>query len=375
MHEIRAEEVTQSLYLGADIGGTRSRVWVVSAAGEVLGRAEGIGANYQCVGPRVAEERISAVVGSALGVAGVAIGDVEAACFGIAGADRPKDYQAIQRQLPPFRNAPLLVNDSVIALGAGTPAGVGAAMVAGTGTNTVGRDALGRLEFVGGYGSELGDSGSANDIGREALGLAMRGRDGRGEPTVLWDKLCAALGVPVLEDIIDLWMAGDFQDSHYGRLAPCVFEAAGEGDAVARALLQRAGDEFALCLRIVLDRLFSRDEIVHVVLGGSVLQKGDDRTLIRAVVTKLRQSYPRVRVARLRVEPIVGAVMLAYDHGRDESVRVQHAATRDPSGGGNIATVSPSRASVEETMARENFVAGLEKSVGVSPFAELIDCD
>ena len=329
------------LFLGADIGGTRSRVWLATERGDVVSRAEGQGANYQAAGTEVARSRMAAVVEAALTQSRAVASDIVAAAFGVAGADRINDYAVVRALLPPLPHAKVtLVNDGVVALRAGTCDGVGVAMVAGTGTNTVGRDGRGREERIGGFGSELGDSGSATDLGRAALGLAVRGRDGRGRPTALSDKLCAALDLRVLEDIVDLWIDHDPRGTNYGRLAPCVFAAAQEGDGVARDLLTAAGEEFALCVHLVLDRLFSREEPVTVVLGGSVLQQGEDSTLVRALCASLSRTHPRARVVRLRVEPVVGGVLLAHDQVEND---------------GNA------------------FAHGLEASVGTAPFFESID--
>jgi N-acetylglucosamine kinase-like BadF-type ATPase len=194
------------------------------------------------------------------------------------------------------------------------------AIVSGTGTNAHGRAQRGGAAVqLGGLGHELGDFGSASDLGREALRLAMRGRDGRGEPTQLYERLCEFLGVSPLEDVMDRWMSGDAQATDVGRLAPLVFEVAATGDRVARQLLEQAGEEFALCASLLIERLFAEHEPVTVVLGGSVLQQGRhaDPTLVRTVAEKVAAERPGVEVVCLEVEPVVGAVLLAHDGAGD----------------------------------------------------------
>jgi N-acetylglucosamine kinase-like BadF-type ATPase len=304
-----------SLFLGVDAGGTRSTALVVDASGQIRGRADGGPANYQSIGEAAARRGLADVVDRALVAAGARAAELGWAAYGIAGADRPKDFEAIQAQLPsvPLRNRRTLVNDSQLALRAGTPDGVGVAVVAGTGTNALGRSPDGRVFRVGGYAGELGDFGSAGDIGREGLRAAMRGREGRGTPTKLYERLCEKLGLDVLEDIIDLWIQNDPAATDFGRLAPTVFETAAQGDLVSLALLARVGRELALSARIVRRELFEPGAQVTVVLGGSVLQRGADPTVIRTVSRDLASDWPTTQVVRLETDPVIGAVLLAHD--------------------------------------------------------------
>jgi N-acetylglucosamine kinase-like BadF-type ATPase len=301
------------VWLALDVGGTRSTAMVVREDGTVAGRADGGPGNYQAIGHEAARRTFAEVVSAALREAELAPSAVRWAGYGIAGADRPKDFAAIEALLPADIAHHALVNDTLLVLHAGTPDGVGVALVSGTGTNAVGRNARGLVARVGGLAPELGDFGSAADLGREALRLAMRGHDGRGAPTLLYERLCAAMGLGELEDIIDLWIAGDGRASRYGALAPLVFEAAADGDAVARGLLERAGREAGLCARLLIERLFEPGEPVSVVLGGSVLQRGVEPTLVQTIARELAPVGPHVEVLRLVVEPVLGGVLLARE--------------------------------------------------------------
>jgi N-acetylglucosamine kinase-like BadF-type ATPase len=306
--------VADALHLGVDAGGTRSTALLVDGDGIVRGRADGGSANYQAIGKKAAERTLHDLVAEALRSASLGASDVISAAYGIAGADRPKDFTVVEGLLPsvaPGRR--ILVNDAELALRAGTDDGVGIAVVSGTGSNAIGRSADGSVEHVGGFCFELGDFGSAVDLGREAIRLAMRGKDGRGAPTALYARICQEIGVDPLEDILDLWMQNAGRATDSGRLAPLVFEVAAEGDAVARALLERAGLDLALSARVLLERLFAPTERPTIVLGGSVLQRPADPTMVRAFVRDVRATRPIVNVVRLTADPVVGAVLLAHD--------------------------------------------------------------
>jgi N-acetylglucosamine kinase-like BadF-type ATPase len=302
-------------YLGIDAGGTHTRALLADGAGDVLARADGGGANYQSIGADAARAVLADVAARALDAAGARPADVRGACFGVAGADRPKDFAVVTSLLPPVGSAGThrLVNDTHVALRAGTSDGVGVAVVSGTGTNVLGCAPDGRLARVGGLCYELGDFGSAPDLGRCALRLAMRGHDGRGAPTSLYERLCTWLQVEALEDVIDLWLSREPRATDFGGLAPLVFAAAADGDGVARNLLRCAGWHLAQSARIVLARLFTSEDNVTLVLAGSVLTRGTDPTLVEALARGVRRTWPGVRVVRLCAEPVVGAVLLARD--------------------------------------------------------------
>jgi N-acetylglucosamine kinase-like BadF-type ATPase len=300
-----------SLFLGVDGGGTNTRAAVVDASGKVLGRADGGPVNYQSIGLPAAKATLQNVVSTALARAGT--NHVDFAAYGVAGADRPKDFDAVESILPNIASiGHLLVNDCQLVLRGGTNDGIGIAVVSGTGTNALARDARGRVERVGGYCFELGDFGSGGDLGREALRAAMRGQDGRDSPTALYDLLCEHLGVRPLEDVLDRWIGGS-AEADIAKLAPMVFRAASDGDEVAKGLLSWAGRELALSIKVLARRLFADDESVAVVLGGSVLQQGGEPTLIRTIRASVNELSQRIELRLLRAEPVFGAALLAFD--------------------------------------------------------------
>jgi hypothetical protein len=65
-------------------------------------------------------------------------------------------------------------------------------------------------------------------------------------------------------------------------------------------------------VRAAADRLDLADEEVDVVLGGSVLQSGNQR-LLTGIETGLRAVGPRLSAVVGRSRPIVGAVLIGLD--------------------------------------------------------------
>ncbi|MFN7952570.1 MAG: BadF/BadG/BcrA/BcrD ATPase family protein [bacterium] len=303
------------LFLGVDGGGSKTLACVADVRGHVLGVGRASGSNFQVVGEDGAAYAVQLASQRALAAAAVRSAQVVAACYGLCGADREKDFAVCRRWLAavsPVRDFEL-TNDTTIALRAGTTDGVGIGLVAGTGANQIGVNRRGVLEKVGGLARVLGDSGGALDIGEQAVAAAMRGHDGRGEPTVLHERIVAFLELDALEDLIEAYFVGAHRVFDPARLAPLVFEAAHQGDAVARRLVAAAGAEAACCANVLLRRLFAPDERVPIVLGGSLWQRARNEVMFDALRAGLDPSYPFVELCRLDVEPVLGGVLYALD--------------------------------------------------------------
>jgi N-acetylglucosamine kinase-like BadF-type ATPase len=301
--------------LGVDVGGTKTLAAVCDDGGRVCGVARAGGANYQDAGTEAAARQIRAAVETALARAGIARADVVHFAFGVSGADREADFAAIRRLLEPIAPAgrTTLVNDTLVALRAGTADGVGVCCIGGTGANCIGRNRFGVVKKVGGLGFVSGDSGSAGDVVLAALTAALWGHEGRGPHTALYGRFCAELGLRALEDIVELGYFSRGQALDLGRLAPLVFEVAAAGDAVALEVLRRQGRGVAEAALCAIRSLFAADEEVTVVLAGSVLARGRHDALREAIGEALAAAQRRARLARLTDEPVLGALLLARD--------------------------------------------------------------
>jgi N-acetylglucosamine kinase-like BadF-type ATPase len=96
--------------------------------------------------------------------------------------------------------------------------------------------------------------------------------------------------------------------------APFVFEAARQGDTVARRVLEETGRELGLAARVAAAKVgFGPDDPLPLVLGGSVLRRAADPVFADAIVGDVRSAFPRVMPAILEYPPVLGALLLAID--------------------------------------------------------------
>ena len=70
-------------------------------------------------------------------------------------------------------------------------------VLAGTGSFAVGRNTAGETARAGGYGSQIGDEGSAYDIGRRAVLTLMHENDRTGEDALLGQRVLRELALQI----------------------------------------------------------------------------------------------------------------------------------------------------------------------------------
>lgn len=290
--------------LGVDGGNSKTALAVASTEGELLALVRGPGSSSHAIGA----EGAAAVIGELVAEAGVEL-PAEHGVFFLCGADVPSDVADLQRAVDGrgwVRRA-TVDNDTFALLRAGTDAPDAVAVICGSGINCVGRAASGRIARYPALGWETGDWGGADMLGREALHLAARAEDGRGEPTELVDALTRHFDLTTVEEVGAAFHYRRLPHGRLAELAPVVVAAAGGGDAVAEALVERLADEIGLLVRRGLRDLGV--ESADVVLGGGMLQGGGG-PLHDRVLERLPASC---RPVVLRAPPVLGAVLAALD--------------------------------------------------------------
>jgi N-acetylglucosamine kinase-like BadF-type ATPase len=94
-------------------------------------------------------------------------------------------------------------------------------------------------------------------------------------------------------------------------LSPVIFAEA-ERDPVAAAIMGRLADEVVILVRTALARLGLTNDPADVVLGGGLMEAGNQR-LIGAIEAGLAEVAPGATVRTTSSPPIVGAALLGLD--------------------------------------------------------------
>jgi N-acetylglucosamine kinase-like BadF-type ATPase len=298
--------------LGVEGDGSHSHAVLTDASGALLG----VGANddssdWDQNGIAAAASALRSCVTEALSAAQVLTDAVEASVFALAGVDFPVDERRLAGipEAIGLRGQCRIVNDSFAALRAGTDQPFGVVIVAGTGSVVAGRNRKGEEYRSLGLGRQYGDYGSETDVSEIALRAVAEAFTGRGPQTALTALMCEAADAPSVVDLLDGTARGRIDTT---RFAPLVRHAAADGDAVARALLARAGAMLgATAVHIVRTLGMERTDF-DLVLAREMFDSGSD-DLIDALEACVRPVAPNARLKQLAIPPVVGAALMALD--------------------------------------------------------------
>lgn len=298
-------------YLGVDAGGSKTYTLVTNENGQVIGKGHSGNGNHQ-LGVDRARNNITSSVEMALQAANLTRADITFAFFGLAGADRPIDYEVLRPLIKELGFAKYAIDcDTMIALRGGTSQPFGVVLICGSGTNSAGKNRQGEFYQCGGFTYAFGDFGGGGTLAVEAFRSVIRAWDGRERPTLLTDLVLKGLGYSKVDDMFD-----DFMDQE--KLIPLhltklLFEAAKLDDEVALRILRIQGEELGKSATAVIKRLRMQDEQFDVVLAGSVVTRGKGTFIHQYIEQAVLAVAPQATVVKLSVEPVVGAVWLAME--------------------------------------------------------------
>jgi N-acetylglucosamine kinase-like BadF-type ATPase len=302
--------------LAIDGGNSKTDVGFVSAEGLLLGYARGRGSNHQNIGIDAAFNVLASVVGEAAGEAGIDPRSTLAqhAAIYLAGADFPREVAMLLERASRAGWAAevSLDNDTFALLRAGTSAANRIAVVCGAGINCVGVSAAGGIVRFPSVGVISGDWGGGGTLGTEALFLAVRAEDGRGQATALRDAIMEHFGTASVVEVTAALHFGELSRSRLHELAPVLFRVAAAGDGPATAVVERLAEEVFLLAGVALDRLGLQDRPTDVVLGGSVLAARHP-LLMEGVSQRLAACAPGANLLVVDDPPVVGAALLGMD--------------------------------------------------------------
>ena len=299
-----------AVFVAIDAGGTKTRCRFADET-RVLAELTGETVKIMSVGEESATATLQELVRGAAEVAGVRLDAVERTCLGIAGSvSESVRMWGLNTLRALVSGEILLVGDEEIALDAAFHGGPGILVIAGTGSNVIGRCTNGTCVSAGGWGPLLGDEGSGQWIGLEALRAGLRAQD-RNIDTCLLREIIAFWN---LRDLGELIAKGNQRSRpDFASLTKVVVQCAERGDTLAVSVLERAGEELAAQVRLVMSKMRAAGcepgDLEHVAFTGSVL--GEIALVRGSMEAYLRGAMPDVEIAQRAVEPLDGALWRA----------------------------------------------------------------
>jgi glucosamine kinase len=303
----------ESIVVGIDGGGTKTRALLADEHGEVIAEAVGAGS---AVRPHEVERSAGIIAGVVRDV--LEQGEMRDArprvlCIGVAGAGRETERQALWESLVAQQLADDVVvqSDFAVALDDAFGDGPGVLLIAGTGSSAFARGPTGATARCGGWGPNIGDEGSGAWIGRRALSVVAAASDGREPETALTGAILTATEQPETSELIR-W-AASATPAAYATLAPVVMTVADAGDLRANSIISMAVEELALHVRALARKLFAdeRASVPLALTGGLLARQSSFR---KRLEHRLKSAVPGAQIRSEEVDPARGAVRGALRH-------------------------------------------------------------
>jgi N-acetylglucosamine kinase-like BadF-type ATPase len=302
--------------LAIDGGNSKTDVALLGTDGAVLAAVRGPGSCHQSIGLVPTRELLTDLASQAAVAAGLdpsqPIAAHTSAC--LAGADLPIEVEQLTDLLegPGWSRTIRVENDTFALLRAGTDAPNAVAVVCGAGINCVGVAADGRSARFPALGRLSGDWGGGGGLGSEALWLAVRAEDGRGEPTALREAVAAHFGMDSPMAVAAAIHLQELSGDRLNELAPVLMEVARAGDRIAMRVVDRLAEEVCLLATVALRRLELLGVATDLVLGGGVLT-GSGPVLHDRIAERISPVAPLARIRLVSEPPVVGAALLGFD--------------------------------------------------------------
>ncbi|MCD6546838.1 MAG: ATPase [Thermotogae bacterium] len=201
----------------------------------------------------------------------------------------------------------LVVNDVVIGWAGGSLGRDSIHLVAGTGTIAYAKK--GETEIrVSGWGSLIGDEGSAYYIGLEGLREVTKQLDGRSKRTILTDFVMNHINAKEPHQLIE-WVYGldeKLRRTEIAGLAILVYKAAKQSDKKATEILTKAAYELFECVEAAVNIMSFKKNVVSY--SGSVLEKNE--IVYNLFEGLVKERFVDVDIHKAILPPVLGGIIL-----------------------------------------------------------------
>jgi glucosamine kinase len=304
----------RSLFLAVDAGGTKTD-YVLAVETNVLARVRTGSIKRLRVDAATACQNLESGLSELSRETGISMADITRTCVGTAGETVPLVTDWLRESFGAHVGGALLIlGDVEIALDAAFPGEAGVLVLAGTGSNVVGRTPEGSLVSAGGWGPVLSDQGSGHMIGVDALRAVFLAKD-EGRHTRLLQAVMDFWQLASLEHLVEYANASPTPD--FSTLTGTVLQCAELEDEVALAVLRGQGEQLGYLVRLVIRRLrrvaVEEDWMPRIAFAGSILENVPP--IREALMDAVRSEFPAAQAPDKTVDPIDGALWRARSGG------------------------------------------------------------
>lgn len=233
------QETEKQVMIGIDGGGTKTEFVLFTETGEILKRIKLPQSNPNDIG----FDKCCALISEGIDVLLEYAPDVSGIFGGIAGCASGNNAENLMNYLKRrYKSIEISIDtDGVNALSYIGDSAESMALICGTGSVMFVRE-NGRKHRIGGWGYLFDEAGSAYDIGKEAIRAALAELDGIGPKTLISELLREQMKSDVWGSLSMVYEKGK---AYIASLAPIVFDAAYQEDAIACRILQKNADYLA----------------------------------------------------------------------------------------------------------------------------------
>jgi len=299
-------EVKRLLFLGVDVGGTKTQAVLSDEQGNVLAVHRGKGANYQAVGKENAVRNLKDVIEGILNKAGKTREEIDFAFFGYAGADFDYEMKIVREILEKLGLEKFdFDNDGRTALRSGVFDDIGIMVSCGTGSISYASDGR-RVNRIGGLSFSLGERLGSHYIASLVTSAVMRAKDGRDDWTTLVEEVEKEIG-PV-ENLLRYDYEGGYTAELVKRVNQALFRCAEKGDAVSLRIF----DEIVVEVKKIIDahrKALNFTPPIKLILEGSFF-KNAPSLLINMIESATGKEY---EIVIPKHDPVIGAVLFAME--------------------------------------------------------------
>src|SRR6202162_1471801 len=297
--------------VGCEGGAANTDCVVIDEAANILASGRSGASNPGLVGFERAIEEIKKAAQAATFEARVKPDAISALCAGIAGVGAAKAAERIRALLAAAFPSILMrvCTDLEIALAA-TGTGPAIVLIAGTGSAAMGRGVNGEVRRAGGLGPQVGDQGSARDVGRKAAAAAKLERDRSGEESALGKQLKRQLGVANWREFENRISSVPLEQI-YPQLFPVVANAADARDPMAREILRAAANDLGALVKTLADDLNLQLVPFRLAKTGGMI--GHCAFFDDELDSRLREATPTAKIGLLPISPAHAAALLALE--------------------------------------------------------------